>query len=267
MRLKIGEIRYANLFPVFHVLRERFDCSLYDFFPGVPSDLNRMLRNGGLDVSPSSSVEYLFNPGLYDYLPGFSISSAGSVRSILLFSRCRLRELNGKKVAVTWHSETSVLLLRVILEHFERITPRSYIRSEQPLESSLETADAYMLIGDAALKESTTRKDSFCYDLGALWWAKTGLPFVYALWTVRRDLPEKLRGLVSALSRQIQEAAYLARFEYPAIARAAPQIEWMRERDLVQYWENLSFDLTDRHVESMDEFRKLSVALNEMKIG
>jgi len=46
LKLKIGRIPFANLFPIFYTLEKEFDCSSYEFIDGVPSLLNQMLREG-----------------------------------------------------------------------------------------------------------------------------------------------------------------------------------------------------------------------------
>jgi len=256
MKLKIGEISYANMYPVFETLRGRFDCSEYEFVPGVPSDLNIRLREGDIHVSPSSSVEYLKNKELYRLIDGHSISSYGAVQSILLFSREPLERLEGKRIAVTSESDTSALLLRVILERFRGIRP-VYARRRVDLPDSDDSSAASLLIGDAALRAAVTEIDWKRYDLGALWTKETGLPFVWALWIHRKDLGAELESLVRALADQIRQTGYLMKFDLAALARSAPQAEWLGERRLVDYWENLSYELAARHMEALDLFAKL----------
>ncbi len=261
MKLRVGEICYANLFPIFQTLKQHFDCSQYEFVQGVPSDLNRMLRQGEVDVSPSSSVEYLMHPDLYEYIPGQSISSICASGSILLFSKYPLKELDGKTISVTSHSATSALLLRIIFEKFEGIRAKKYIQADPSVQAGFEEKvmqefDACLLIGDAALRENRL-SHNHVYDLGTLWNAHTGLPFVYALWTVRKGLSEPRKKLVRALTRQVVETGYLVKFAYPALAPLAPQSAWMTESELIKYWENLSYELTNNHLKSMELFKKL----------
>ncbi len=274
MKLRVGEICYANLFPVFQTLKQHFDCSQYDFIQGVPSDLNRMLWQGTLDVSPSSSVEYLMHPDRYEYIPGQSVSSIGASGSILLFSKYSLKELEGKTVSITSHSATSALLLKVIFDKFEGIRVKKYIQIDppnQPIkagsgEKALQEFDACLLIGDSALRENRL-SHKHVYDLGTLWSAHTGLPFVYALWTVRKNLSESRKKLVQALTNQVIKAGYLVKFSYPALAPLASQSAWMSEADLIRYWENLSYELTNDHLKSMELFKKLlSTQVNELKV-
>jgi len=85
--LRVGHISYANCTPIFYALRQYHDCSNYIFIKGVPSELNRLLLRGEVDISPSSSIELARHPDLYYFLPDLSISSFGKVGSIILFSK------------------------------------------------------------------------------------------------------------------------------------------------------------------------------------
>ena len=60
---------------------------------GHPSELNLLLRNGGLDVSPNSSIEYAVAPDRYLICPGISIASRTRVMSVLLLANMPLRDL------------------------------------------------------------------------------------------------------------------------------------------------------------------------------
>src|SRR5208337_5165615 len=106
-------IPYANVFPIFYVLDHEVDCSQYTFVEGVPSRLNRMLREGEVDVSPSSSLEYLRSPELYRTISNHSISSRGPVGSIFLFTPKPVEELDGTVIFASSQSETSVALLKI----------------------------------------------------------------------------------------------------------------------------------------------------------
>ncbi|MBI3591977.1 MAG: menaquinone biosynthesis protein [Nitrospirae bacterium] len=117
-KLKIGKIPYANLFPIFYTLERGCDCSSYEFVEGVPSRLNKMLHAGEIDISPSSSIEYIKNQSLYRIIDNHSISSKGPVGSISLFTAKPVAELNGAVIYVSSQSETSVALLDIILRRF-----------------------------------------------------------------------------------------------------------------------------------------------------
>lgn len=153
-KLKIGKIPYANLFPIFYMLEKECDCSSYEFIEGVPSSVNRMLRDGKVDVSSASSIEYLRNRDKYTFIEGHSISSIGPVGSIILFSRKPIEALDGHTILTSSQSATSVALLEVIFKKFIKI--KCNLNSSdfrlQASDFELPDAKACLLIGDDALR-------------------------------------------------------------------------------------------------------------------
>lgn len=251
-KLRIGKIPYANLFPIFYMLEREFDCSAYEFIEGVPSRLNWMLRSGAVDLSPSSSVEYLRHPSLYTYIANHSVSSRGAVGSIFLFSERPLEELDGCAIQVTAQSETSVALLDIILNKF-------YGKHPVLLPSDNPGGAAFLLIGDDALKgggPAGRRKKTappFQYDLGELWYRHTGLPFVFALWIVRKECSEK-RDLLDGFIRDLDKAKEMALKNLPEIAMHAPMRSFMSTGDLLAYWSKLDYELDEEHKKGLDLF-------------
>ncbi len=244
--LRVGRIDFANCTPLFRALEEGGLAREVTFVPGLPTELNRKLRTGAVDVSPSSSVEYLENPGLYGFLPDLSISSIGPVGSVLLFSRRPLDELDGRPVALSPASATSVLLLRVLLERFRGLRPRYGAPGNDE--------DAVLWIGDHALRLAREDRWPFVYDLGRLWFEHTGTPFVFALWICRREAYETDPGAVRELYRKLVLARHRAYRSYAAYARESPEARWMGEAALLDYWQTISYDLTDWHLEGLRRF-------------
>jgi chorismate dehydratase len=237
--LKLGHIVYSNCFPVHAgILTGKVNCP-FAIVEGIPTELNRALVDGRIDVSPSSSIEYAMYPAKYRIMPGLSITSRNKVMSILLESRVPLDQLNNRPVALTTASATSVVLLRIILELFNGVNP-DFMLYEQGAEDPYEQADAVLTIGDLALKRSVSPRFPHAYDLGELWHQKTGLPFVFALWQVnyRKALEPDLKRLSAVLmeSKQygmsrLRELAdeHAARFDIPADM-------------LFQYWNSFSYE-------------------------
>ena len=243
MKLKIGQIEYANCTPLFHALREQFPCSGYEFVAGVPAELNRKLLAGEIDVCPSSSIEYAFHPDCYTILPQLSIASIGAVASVLLFSKVPVEKLDGHKIMLSSESATSVNLLKILLGQrfgcscsFE-IAPHGFSINNGE-------ASSLLLIGDSALRTSLQKSDLFEYDLGEMWHSWTGLPFVFALWLCRNEVV-KTAGLQSLASQLIQ-AKDLARGNLDRIAAGAKEARWMGHERLLTYWrDNISYQLDE----------------------
>lgn len=257
MTLKIGQIDYLNCVPIFTELKRNIDCSGYEFVRGVPAELNSMLSHGEIDLCPSSSIAYGASPELYYLFPELSISSFGAVKSVFLFSRIPIEELDGKEIGLTADSATSVALLKILLAKrygFRNIFVRSMLRSldyaEQP---------ALLLIGDAALAEAARSTKFFVYDLGRLWEEFTNLPFVFALWILRRDAYRRCPDDVKRLAGDLVRAKRSAYESYERIAA-----ETVRQEDingLVDYWRTISYDLTPRHMEGVRMFFSMAAEL------
>jgi chorismate dehydratase len=160
--------------------------------------------------------------------------------SILLESKVPLEGLDGKTVALTTASATSVVLLRIILEIFTGVCP-DFLQYEQGVEDPYDRADAVLTIGDLAIKRAASPRFPHAYDLGEVWHRQTGLPFVFALWQVnyRKSMDHDLAKLYNGL-RESKEYG-LSRFRELAEGHAAQF--GIPVETLVQYWNCFSYDL------------------------
>jgi chorismate dehydratase len=278
-KLRIGKISYVNMYPIFHVLEGESRDPAYEFVEGYPAELNRMLRDGELDVSPSSSIEYLRHRDRYTYLEGHSISSRGPVRSILLISRLPLLSLAGGEVLATHQSETSTALLNIVLRKFSALDSRVRVTTE-PLHGALAGGGAYLTIGDEALRtlkdaesirdaggEPPSRlvgiggKEFHVYDLGELWFRATGLPFVFALWIARKDISPEKRELLRAFTRDLDASRDLALARLPALARTARFA--LSDHELLKYWRGIVYGFDAGCREGLARFESL---LRELRL-
>ncbi len=264
MKLKIGEIRYANCTPIYTNLKEGFDCSGYEFIEGEPALLNRLLVTGEIDVSASSSIEYARNWNEYLIIPGISISSSGNVGSILFFSKCPIEDLGGASIAVTSASATSVVMLKALLR-FQYGVEAVFSAVKPELAYMLKKHDAALLIGDEALKEGKNPpvEGLYVYDLGRLWHEYARLPFVYALWMVRKDSAERLAELCRRLKEDLPAARDNAEGGYDALALRAPESAWMGVEPLAAYWKAMSYHLGHEHQKGLMLFLELAERLGE----
>jgi chorismate dehydratase len=261
--LRIGKINYANLFPIFYMLERECDCSHYEFIEGVPSTLNRTLRNGEIDISPSSSIEYLRHQDKYTIIDGHSISSEGPVGSIFLLSRNPIERLKGATILTTSQSETSVTLLHIILKKFYEI--ECFLRpTDDPLDVIVKEAEAYLSIGDEAMKAKKTIEGMYIYDLGELWYRHTGLPFVFALWIVRKNChtekPELFERFLQDLSRAkvraLENLDKIAKEFKPLLLKNHSIL--VTEDELISYWRGISYDLGEKQRKGLELFGKYS---------
>jgi chorismate dehydratase len=237
--LRLGRISYVNMAPVFHRLDARVDE-----VTGVPTELNRRLLAGELDLAPISSIEYARNAERLRILPRLCVGSEGAVDSIQLVSRLPLEQV--RRIAVTPESATSVVLTKVLLAEATHV----------PLG---EDADAKLLIGDAALK-SAFEDPTPHYDLGRLWLERTGLPMVFAVWAAREPLADGLAELEEALVRSVR----LARAEPEVLAREASERYGYPAGFLARYFEKLRYRFGPRERAGLLTFLELARDAGEL---
>lgn len=255
MKLRIGKIAYENLFPIFYMLQSEFSSPDYEYIEGVPSELNGKIRKGEIDISPSSSIEYLRHKDAYRLIENNSISSAGPVRSIYLFSRTPVEDLDGKVVLTSSQSETSVALIQVILTKFYHMNC-SFESTTLPLEEALKSEIACLLIGDEALIEMQKPRNLYVYDVGDLWYANTGLPSTFALWIVRKDCCPEKQALVEQFERDLNMARTEALKNLDRVAEASALRTVLPREDLVAYWEGISYQFDDVHRKGLALFER-----------
>ena len=205
--IRLGRIGYVNMAPVFY----RLDADVEEVV-GVPTDLNRKLVTGELDVAPISSIAYARSADLLRLLPRLCVSSEGAVESIQLVSKTPLEQI--RTVAVTPESATSVVLTRVLLPDAVHVPLEAFASGD---------AEAQLLIGDAALR-SAFEDPTPHHDLGRLWLERTGLPMVFAVWAAPEpthpglvELEDALVASVRAARAEPEQLAYVSseRYGYP----------------------------------------------------
>ena len=190
--VRVGRIPYVNCYPVYGAVDRGVVSLGATVVDGVPTALNRLMSEGGLDVSVVSAVEYARESERYLLLPDLAISCDGPVRSVMLFARCPASELNGQRVLVSRSSMTSVRLLDLLFRHVWHARPR-FVPGDAEVSDITrfgdESHEARLVIGDAALVLAASAAASaypYAYDLGLEWKQWTGLPFVFAVWVAQR---------------------------------------------------------------------------------
>jgi len=185
-KFRIGSVPYLNAVPLTRGIEAEITFA-------TPAKLAEMLRRDELDAALVSITEVLLNDR-YDILDGIAIASLGEVFSVLLAHKKPLEEMT--EVFCDAASLTSVNLLKVLLAG-KKLFPRFV-----PLESyeAAPQKDFVLLIGDRAIDFQRAPHVHDIFDLGEAWFELTNLPFVYAVWALRRGVENK------ALRRELRDA-------------------------------------------------------------
>ena len=207
--LRIGRINFANVWPIFyHFPYEQFVNEI-EFVSQVPTRLNEKMARGEIEMGPISSFAYGESFEQYELFPDLSVSSFGTVHSILLFHRKPLEEIYSGSFALPTTSATSVNLLKILIEKFAQGTP-SYSFASPALDVMMVGNDATLLIGDDAIKAQWANKEYLVTDLGAEWNKMTGQWMSYAIWAVNKQTIARQPELVGRIHQAFQQSKRLS---------------------------------------------------------
>jgi chorismate dehydratase len=267
--MKIGRIPYINCYPVYGAIDRgvvTLDAELVD---GVPTDLNRRMAAGELDISVVSAVEYARDADRYLLLPDLAISCDGPVRSVMLFSRRPAGELSSRSVVVSRSSMTSVALLELLFENVWRARPR-FVPGDAEIRDVVaaddDATDARLVIGDAALVLGSNHRQRYpyVYDLGRTWKEWTGQPFVFAVWVAQRstDVKSALVAHSSLIASRDWGLAHL-----PELARQAHEATGVDQDVCAEYLSGLDYGLSYPHLAGLTEFYRRLVERGRIPNG
>ena len=152
MQPRLGRVAYINCEPVYFGIEQGAIPAACRIVDGTPTELNRMLRAGELDMSVISAIEYAHHPDRYLILPDLAIASDGPVESVLFLSRVRPSDLDGKPVFLNKDSLTSIFLVKTLLAKGFSVRPL-YLHTEvQAIDLLPENVAGVLMIGDPALR-------------------------------------------------------------------------------------------------------------------
>jgi chorismate dehydratase len=184
--LRVGRIAYTNVAPV----ETAFDLGVVvrpaTVTTGSPATLNALLSAGQLDAGPVSAAHYLANTDHLELLGDCGIVARAAAISVVLVSRRPPALLEDAVIAVTRESASGRALLEAVLRGRDGVRAR-YEAVDDPSAAALGGRPT-LLIGDEAIAARDRAEATDVHDLGTAWTDWTGLPMVFAVWAVRRDV-------------------------------------------------------------------------------
>ena len=203
-----------------------------------PANLVADLNAGKADVALIPVVHLFSHPELV-MIDGLGIAADGSVKSVLL--KCNVPVGQIKTIGRDPASATSNMLAELLLtKHFGCTV--------EMVDGN--TADAAVVIGDRALCSDPAPAGDI--DLAEAWKAMTGLPFVFAVWAVRKDFPDL--GIVTKIAHK----AYAAGFQSleKIAARYAEKLGRSPSFWLDYLGHSIHYELGERDLEGLELFRE-----------
>ena len=250
--LRVGHMTYLNSEVFYRHLPEE-SCELVAM---PPRAMAAAVDRGDLAAGPLPTAEVFRLGDAVRPLGNLGVASDGSANSVFLFSHLPVDKLNGKRIAVTTHTATSIQLLRVLFADLWNVSGHEFVRTD-------ESHDAALWIGDPALERRSSGQYPYRYDLGRSWKGLTGLPFVFAEWVIRADVP---RDRANQLERLVSQATQAGTDFFSVLKisreRATPA---MSETDVADYIRAFTYFLGPRERRGQQEFRRRLELLPEWR--
>jgi aminodeoxyfutalosine synthase len=176
--------------------------------PLAPRVFGRLAEEGSIAAGPMSLRDYMFLSDEFERLD-YGVAVKGKANSVLLFSKYEWNNLSEKSIGITAETSTSIELLRVLLEKRFGISDYSFHRINKL--DSFDNFDAVLLIGDEALSRAYgggLPEFNHVFDLAEEWCTWKEMPFVFAVWAIRKTTPEAARlEIIESLERSLANSA------------------------------------------------------------
>lgn len=238
-KIKVGIVNYLNTKPLVYGLERPPISEQIELIGDYPARVAEMLLNDEIDVG---LVPVAVLPLLPEYhiVGNYCIGTEGEIASVALFSEVPMNEI--RKVYLDYQSRTSVALLKYLMKEYWGINPEIVEATSEDYRKEIKGTTAGLVIGDRAFEQR--KISTFIYDLGSEWRSITGLPFVFAAWVSKKELPE---GFILLFDEA--NAAGIKHIDEIVKARSFNLF------DLKKYYNlHLSYKLDDRKIKGMELF-------------
>ena len=245
----IGKIPYLNSI-AYHAY---LDVPEYKILPVRPRRMGMLSEQGMIDAGLFSVMNYVHQADRLDLL-GYGLASRDQVKSVMLFSKEGWRDLDGKRIGIIDDTATSVQLLRVLLQKRYGVSAR-FERLHGGV-NDLTGFDAVLLIGDEALQANKNGLPGFdlVYDLAREWYEWQKLPFVFAVWAVKKSMSQEDRArLTEALVASREKSAE----NYAAAGGVLGRRIGLSDAETAEYLDGFNYSLGEREREAIAKFAAL----------
>lgn len=193
-RGRIAAVSYLNTVPFIYGI-EHAEHLRAALLLSPPSRCATAFNTGQADIAllPSGALHTINDA---DIITPFCIGASGPVRTVTVMSRHPLNEI--RRIHLDSHSMTSALLVKILCGGLWDISPEFVHMDDYNVAENPAEGDAFLLIGDKVFDYEG--RFPYVHDLAVEWRRMTGLPFAFAVWVARRDVPaEYIRELEEAL--------------------------------------------------------------------
>lgn len=182
-KLRLSAVSYLNTKPFLYGLLRHPIAQQLKIETAIPSECARRLENGTSDLAlvPVAVLPHLAS---YHIVSDYCIGTVGAVKTVAIYGEVPIEEM--ETIFLDFHSRTSVELSRLLLEEYWQLSP-NLVNAQAGYIEQIKGRSGGLVIGDRTI--GLDKRFPYVYDLGSIWQAHTGLPFVFAAWVSTKPLP------------------------------------------------------------------------------
>lgn len=181
---RLCAVSYLNTKPfLYGLLRHEIGGTL-DMETAIPSECARRLKAEETDIA-LVPVAILAELEDYHVLSDFCIGTVGAVKTVCIYGDVPIEQMEA--IYLDHHSRTSVMLTRLLLKEYWKLTPE-LLPAQTGYIDSISGKTGGLVIGDRAI--GLEERFPYVYDLGEVWMKHSNLPFVFAAWVSRTPLSQ-----------------------------------------------------------------------------
>jgi chorismate dehydratase len=240
-KYKVSLISYLNSRPFLYGLENSPVKEEIELKLDIPSKTAIKIANNLIDIGlvPVASLPDLVN---YQIISEYCIGADGPVRTVILASAVPFDRI--QTILMDYQSRSSVMLTRVLSQYYWKKEFKWENTFDNYESESISGTTAGIVIGDRVF--GAEKRYPYIYDLSSEWKNFTGLPFVFAVWATRKELP-------SGFLQRFNEAVAFGVNSVPEVEKTEQQN--YPEVDIFEYFtQNISYRLDNRKKEGMKLF-------------
>ncbi len=253
-KIRLGRMSYLNVLPIYYPLEKGIIKNSLQPVYGTPARLNKLMSEGQLEISSTSSIEYARNYSNYYLLSNLAIGSCGPVQSVLLLSQMPVNKLEGQSVLLSAQTHTSATLLKILFKKYYQVRVIYQTGDITNMLEKEEFSTAFLAIGDEALIYRNHPQYPYVYDLGQIWMNWTGLPFIFGVWVVQKKAVSRKSEKILKGCHQLLAAKDWGKSNLNFFADKIEKQGILTRTELISYFNGLVYDLGTREKEGLNHF-------------
>ncbi len=220
---------------------------------GTPSTLLQGLLSGDLDAAFVPPAVLMQRGANLQPLGSWCLATEGTAGTGLLLARERLDGMDGEVVAISDYAQGSTAehILKTLLKPYYSID----LRFLSPGDPDYSSNGSRLALGDDAARDAQKLPEAWvAEDMGKAWWIYSGLPAVWEMLAVSRDLEARKPGASDAIQATLRLSQRTAQEQSASLLEEAAGRLGVKRDDIKALFALQRYNMGDREQKGLAYF-------------